>query len=168
MSQTGLALGWNASSDNVAVTGYDVYRNGAKVASARRRARARPASTCGTSYAFAVVARDAAGNSSQQAQLTVSTAACSTTLPPGDTRSAVDARPVSPPRTCRRRVSTLSWNASSDNVAVTGYDVYRNGAKVASAAPTSVEPVRLLLRHLVRVRRRRARRRRQLLPSRPS
>ena len=33
VSQTGLALSWNASSDNVAVTGYDVYRNGAKVAS---------------------------------------------------------------------------------------------------------------------------------------
>src|SRR5438093_10318156 len=32
---------------------------------------------------------------------------------------------------------TLSWNASTDNVGVTGYQVYRNGTLVASPGGTS-------------------------------
>jgi chitodextrinase len=35
-----------------------------------------------------------------------------------------------------RRVA-LVWNASSDNVGVVGYDLYRNGTRVAGATGTS-------------------------------
>ena len=67
VSQTGLTLTWNASTDNVGVTGYDVYRNGTKMATVTSTSSSQTGLACGTSYAFGVVARDAAGNSSPQA-----------------------------------------------------------------------------------------------------
>ena len=86
ISQTGLALTWSASSDNVGVTGYDVYRNDIKVASVTSSPSSQSGLACGTSYSFAVVARDAAGNSSQPAGLSASTTACSTsTITAGET-----------------------------------------------------------------------------------
>ena len=137
ITETGLTLNWNASSDNVGVTGYDVYRNGTKVASVTNTSASQSGLSCGTSYPFAVRARDAAGRTSAAAQLTVSTAACSTTPPPTtDTIS-----PSTPTGLAASSIAqtglALNWNASSDNVGVTGYDVYRNGARVASVTSTS-------------------------------
>ena len=91
IAQTGLALNWNASSDNVGVTGYDVYRNGARVASVTSTTVNQSTLSCGTSYPFAVRALDGAGRTSAAAQLTVSTAACSTTPPPDRHDAAIDA-----------------------------------------------------------------------------
>ena len=68
--------------DNVGVTGYDVLSNGTKVASVTTAVLAQSGLTCGTSYTFAVVAYDAAGNRSSQAQLVTSTSACATAPPP--------------------------------------------------------------------------------------
>jgi chitodextrinase len=82
VTQTGLTLTWNPSTDNVAVTGYDLYRNGTKVASPSSPGASQSGLACGTSYTFAVKALDAAGNQSQQAQLTVSTSACASSPPP--------------------------------------------------------------------------------------
>jgi chitodextrinase len=76
---TSLTLGWNASTDNVGVTGYDVYRNATKIASVTGTSSNQTGLACGTSYAFAVVSYDAAGNRSAQAQLTVTTTACAPT-----------------------------------------------------------------------------------------
>ena len=85
IGQTGLTLTWNASSDDVAVTGYDVYRDGVKVATVTPPSSAQAGLSCGTSYAFRVIARDAAGNSSPPADLSASTAACSPPPPAGGT-----------------------------------------------------------------------------------
>jgi hypothetical protein len=65
LSRTQVQLSWDASTDDVGVTAYDVYRNGALIASA-----APPAGyldqpvQAGTTYNYYVIARDAAGNSS--------------------------------------------------------------------------------------------------------
>jgi chitodextrinase len=82
VTQTGLTVTWNASTDNVGVTGYDVYRGGTKVATVTSTSSAQSGLVCGTSYSFGVVARDAAGNSSSQASSQASTSACSTSPPP--------------------------------------------------------------------------------------
>ena len=66
VNQTGLTLTWSASSDSVGVTGYDVYRNNTKVATVATTSAAQSGLTCGTTYAFAVSAFDAAGNHSPQ------------------------------------------------------------------------------------------------------
>ena len=66
ITQTTVALGWNASTDNVGVVGYRLLRDGS--ASRRSRRRATPTRPdCGTSYTFALEAYDAAGNVSDRA-----------------------------------------------------------------------------------------------------
>ena len=68
VTQTSLTLTWNASTDNVGVTGYDVYRNGTKMASVTSRSSSQTGLACGTSYWFGVEALDAAGNRSARVQ----------------------------------------------------------------------------------------------------
>jgi chitodextrinase len=80
VTQTSLSLAWNASTDNVRVAGYYVYRDGNRVASPSASPAPQSGLVCGTAYAFAVEAYDAAGNRSPRASTTASTSACSTTL----------------------------------------------------------------------------------------
>jgi hypothetical protein len=70
-------VSWAASTDNVGVTGYGVYRNGALLGSASSTSYSFAGLVCGTSYTFAVDAFDAAGNRSSQASVNASTSACS-------------------------------------------------------------------------------------------
>ena len=77
VTQTGMTVAWTAATDNVGVTGYDVYRNGTKIGSTASPTYALASLTCNT-VTVAVVAYDAAGNRSTKTQLSTSTAACST------------------------------------------------------------------------------------------
>ncbi|POX45411.1 chitinase [Streptomyces sp. Ru71] len=61
-SSSSVSLKWNASSDNVGVTGYDVYSGASKVASASGTSATVSGLSASTSYTFTVKARDAAGN----------------------------------------------------------------------------------------------------------
>ncbi len=82
-----MTLSWNASTDNVGVTGYDAYRNSAMTGStaAGTRTYTFGGLTCGTSYTLGVEARDAAGNRSGRATITGATSPC--TPPPHDAAS---------------------------------------------------------------------------------
>jgi chitodextrinase len=55
-------LTWNAATDNVGVTGYRVYRNGALLASPAATSYTDYAVSRKTTYRYAVRALDAAGN----------------------------------------------------------------------------------------------------------
>ena len=128
--QSSLTLTWDASSDNVAVVGYDVSLNGSRVNSVPQTSYRFTGLSCGTSYTLGVAALDAAGNRSTVSTLTTATAACPDTTPP------------SAPSNLQVSVSdqsslTLTWSASSDNVAVVGYDVSLNGSRVNSVSQTS-------------------------------
>jgi Concanavalin A-like lectin/glucanases superfamily len=59
-----VTLSWSAASDNVGVSGYDVYRNGVKVGSAADTGYVDSGLTNGTTYSYYVMAYDAAGNKS--------------------------------------------------------------------------------------------------------
>ncbi len=73
-TQTGFTLNWAASTDNVGVTGYEVYRNGTLAASPTTNTTTLTGLSAGTTYAMTVKARDAAGNlSAASATLSVST-----------------------------------------------------------------------------------------------
>ena len=129
ITQSSLTLNWTASTDNVAVTGYDVYQNGIKINGANVTGTSYNVSglIALTSYDFYVVAKDAAGNISA-ASNTVNVITPDTqapTAPSGLASSNLTATSL-----------TLNWNASTDNVAVTGYDVYQNGIKINVAAVT--------------------------------
>ena len=126
-----LSLSWGVSSDNVAVTGYGAYRNGVLQGTTAATAYTFTGLACGTSYTLAVDAYDGAGNRSSSAAVSASTAACGT-----------DSTPPTVPTNEHFTGSTqtsisLAWNASTDNVGVTGYRVYLDGSAVGTTASTS-------------------------------
>jgi chitodextrinase len=132
VTSSSVTLSWTASTDNVGVTGYDVYNGTALAASVATTSASLSGLTANTSYSFTVKAKDAAGNvSAASTALSVKTAAAADTTAPtaptGLTSSAVTSSSV-----------TLSWTASTDNVGVTGYDVYNGATLAASVATTSV------------------------------
>ena len=57
-------LSWSGATDNVSVTGYDVFKNGTLLASVTGTTYQATGLTPATSYSFTVTAKDAAGNSS--------------------------------------------------------------------------------------------------------
>lgn len=63
-TQTTTNLSWSASTDNVGVTGYEVYQDGNLKTTVTTTTYAVTGLTAGTSYAFSVKAKDAAGNAS--------------------------------------------------------------------------------------------------------
>jgi chitodextrinase/C1A family cysteine protease len=131
ITQTTLTLTWTASTDNVGVTGYDIYSNGSLLGSVTGTSANVTGLTASTTYSFYVKAKDAAGNISA-ASNTISV----TTLAPPDTQA-----PTAPTNLAASNVTQttlmLSWTASTDNVAVTGYQVYRGGTLIGTTASTS-------------------------------
>jgi chitodextrinase len=130
IAQTAVTLSWAASTDNVGVSGYRLFRNGSQVGTASSTSYVFAALACGTSYTFGVAAVDAAGNASSTAAVSASTSACpDTTAPSAPTGLSASAT--------AQTSTTLSWAGASDNVGVTGYRVFLNGASVATAFTTS-------------------------------
>ena len=64
VTSSSVNLSWSASSDNVGVTAYDVYRNGALATSVSGTSTTISGLAGSTAYQFYVRARDAAGNTS--------------------------------------------------------------------------------------------------------
>ncbi|MBT8079144.1 MAG: metallophosphoesterase [Gammaproteobacteria bacterium] len=91
ITETSLNLSWQAATDNVAVTGYRVSRDGNVVADADMLSYADSGLAEGTSYDYSVIAYDSAGNESAPATLTATTDEAPVANPPppggGDTGS---------------------------------------------------------------------------------
>jgi endonuclease I len=62
VTASGVSLNWNASTDNVGVTGYDIYQNGSFVQAVTSNTITLTNLTASTTYTFFVRAKDAAGN----------------------------------------------------------------------------------------------------------
>ncbi len=78
-TQATIALSWTAATDNVAVTGYDVFVNGTINNTATLTARTYTVSglTAGTTYSIYVAAKDAAGNTKSSNIISVATSGVS-------------------------------------------------------------------------------------------
>ncbi|TJY38259.1 fibronectin type III domain-containing protein [Cohnella pontilimi] len=85
VSASQINLTWTASTDNVGVTGYDVYRNGSLAGSATSTSYSDTGLAASTTYSYTVKARDAAGNVSA-----ASNTASATTQSGGGTETALD------------------------------------------------------------------------------
>jgi len=79
LTPNGFTLSWNASADNIGVTGYEVAKNGTSLGTASGTSRSIPGLIPSTLYVMTVRALDAAGNASGWATLNV------TTSPPNST-----------------------------------------------------------------------------------
>jgi chitodextrinase len=124
---TSISLNWTDSTDTIGVTGYKVYRGATLIASPTVSNYVDTGLTASTAYSYSVTALDAAGNeSAHSSTLTVSTAAvpADSTAPSAPTGLAVSTKTATS--------VSLSWTASTDNIAVTGYNVFRGASLVGS------------------------------------
>ncbi|WP_214102736.1 glycosyl hydrolase family 18 protein [Acrocarpospora catenulata] len=132
VTSSSVSLAWDASTDNVGVTGYLIYRGGTLVTTVTGTTYTDTGRAASTSYTYQVRARDAANNQSglsNSVTATTSGTGGDTTAPsvPGNLRSTgVTSSSVS-----------LAWNASTDNVGVTGYLIYRGGTLVTTVTGTT-------------------------------
>jgi parallel beta-helix repeat protein len=117
-------LAWNASTDNVAVTGYTITRNGAVIATVTGTSYSDSGVTTGTKYSYQVTARDAAGNQSTGSNLV------ELAFDTGHLGTADKEKPNAPAAlragTVTGSTVELIWSPATDNVGVTRYKVYRD------------------------------------------
>ncbi|MTB50988.1 S8 family serine peptidase [Lewinella sp. W8] len=130
ITTSSMDLSWNASSDNVGVTGYNVYQGSTLLGTVTGTSATITGLAEGTTYTFSVTATDDAGNESGAASVTA------TTLTAGDSSP-----PTTPTNLAASNITTssldLTWNASSDNVGVTGYNVYQGSTLLGSVTGTA-------------------------------
>ncbi|MFJ5279769.1 discoidin domain-containing protein [Streptomyces parvulus] len=123
-----IRLTWNASSDDTAVTGYDVYANGELLTSVGGNVTAytdtRPG---GATVTYHVRAKDAAGNVSGNSNTVTRRG------DDGDTQAPTAPSNLALTEPAAGQVR-LTWSPSSDNKGVTGYDVYADNRLLKSVA----------------------------------
>jgi len=227
-STSQINLSWNASSDNIGVTGYRIYRGGTQITTTSNTTYQDTGLSSSTTYSYTVSAYDAAGNESVQSSAFSATTLSSSNSPPvlsvianitvnegaaitlnptatdpnGDVLSftysgwmtsssyttnyndsgthtvtvtvsdgaltdfqvvtiivkdvdttgggQTDTIPPTTPASLTAKGTSssqiiLSWNASTDNVGVIGYRVYRDGTQIATTTNTSYQDTGLSL-----------------------
>lgn len=131
ITSSSLQLTWTASTDNVGVTGYDVYMNGTLKTSVTSTTTSITGLSASTTYSFYAKAKDLAGNLS----------ANSTTINATTTVFVDTTAPTTPTNLVASSITTtslnLTWTTSTDNVGVTGYDIYMNGTLNSSVTTSS-------------------------------
>lgn len=116
---------WQGATDNVGVERYELLREGEVVAQAAGAWGEERDLRPGARYCYAVRAVDPAGNRSA-----ASGTACAVTpdVTPPSVPGALAAQPVSP------SAMYLAWEAATDDVAVSGYEIVRDHEVVAQVA----------------------------------
>ena len=120
ITSSGFVVTWNASTDNIGVTGYKLYLNGTFQSNYSGTTATLSGLTQATVYSVKIAAYDGAGNLSAQ-----STALSVTTSSSTDTQA-----PTVPTGLASSNITSsgfiITWTASTDNVGVTGYNLYLN------------------------------------------
>ena len=122
-------LSWSASSDNVAVTSYDVFVNGNLYKNTTTNSMVVTGLDSDTDYSITVLAKDIANNSSAQSAAV-------------NIKTLVDNEAPSIPQNILINNQTttsfvVSWDASTDNTAVTLYDVFVDTVLNGTTSETS-------------------------------
>jgi parallel beta-helix repeat protein len=125
VSATQIDLSWTASTDDTAVIGYYIYRGGTVIDSTPKTSYSDTELTAETYYCYTVTAYDASGNESAFSTQVCDTT-CALSAPTGLTAAVMSATQID-----------LSWTASTDDIVVIGYNIYKNETKIASAPDTS-------------------------------
>jgi hypothetical protein len=130
VSSSQIDLSWDASTDDVGVAGYRIYRDNVLVHTSPTNAYADTGLDPGTEYEYEVSAIDGVSNASAR-----STPDSATTQASADTEA-----PSVPQNLVATAVSSsqidLTCAASTDNIAVTGYNIYRDNVLV-DTSPTN-------------------------------
>ncbi len=136
VAATSATVSWSASTDNVGVTGYRIFNGSTQIGSTTGALSYNLTGlTSNTAYNITVKAVDAAGNVSA-----ASNAVSFTTL----NVSGPDTQAPSAPTglhvmgTSTSTTIPLMWNASTDNVGVTGYQVFNGNTLVATVSGSTL------------------------------
>ncbi|MDT8912265.1 PQQ-dependent sugar dehydrogenase [Amycolatopsis sp. PS_44_ISF1] len=130
-----VTFAWDAATDNVGVAFYDVYHDGQLMKSVSGTTRSTSLTVAaGVTWGLYVNARDAAGNVSQ------ASATVAVTPPQCQPDSQPPSAPTKLTGTASGTTVTLNWTASTDNIGVRAYDVYRDGARVGTVSGTATAP----------------------------
>jgi YD repeat-containing protein len=130
VSWSTVSLSWSASTDNVGVAGYKVYRNGSQIGTTASPSYTDRTTSPSAGYSYTVSAYDGAGNTSAQSD------AAAVTTPAEPAPAAPTGLTGSPASNSQ---VNLSWNPASDSggPGIAGYRVYRNGSQIATTSSTS-------------------------------
>ncbi|MFD0991950.1 endonuclease [Tenacibaculum geojense] len=120
ITMTSIDVSWTASTDNVEVTGYEVYVNNVLEVITTNTMVTIGDLSSNTTYSFTVLAKDLINNKSE-----LSTPVNGTTL-------ADNEAPSTPANVVASNITdtsfNVSWDASTDNIAVVGYDIFLDGS----------------------------------------
>jgi chitodextrinase len=122
-------LTWTASTDNVGVIGYQVFRDNVQIATSLTASFSDTGVQPQTTHSYKVVAFDAGGNFSAASNIASVTTPADTMAPSAPTNLTATTNGLG-------QVS-LSWSASTDNVSVAGYRIFRNSVQIATASSPS-------------------------------
>jgi uncharacterized protein (TIGR03790 family) len=126
VSSTQINVSWSASTDNVAVTGYQVFRNGSLAGTATALSYSDTGLAASTTYSYTVAAFDAAGNVSSQSAPAIATTLTPDTIPPTVSITA----PVTNATVSNTVVVSATAN---DNVAVANVQFQLNGMNLGAS-----------------------------------
>jgi len=130
-TSSSFTLAWTASTDAVGVSGYDVYKDNVYYGTTTSTSLAITNLTANSPYSMTVKAKNAAGGVSAASTPLIVTTAKVESIPPSIPTGLLNTTPTT-------TTFTLLWSASTDNVAVTGYDVYKDGVFYGSTNSTSL------------------------------
>ena len=141
VTASSIQLLWNASSDNFGIAGYNVYRDSTLISTTTNTSFFDSNLQAATTYQYRVEAFDAANNTTSSNTFSISTSATQK----ADTRAPT--APGNLKTSAAPSVSNiqLQWTASTDNVAVLGYRIFRDGTLLTTETSlsfndTSVSP----------------------------
>lgn len=106
LTQTGVTLNWTAATDNVAVTGYEVYNGASLLTTVTGTTHNVTGLTASTEYTFWVKAKDAANNVASGTSVTFTTTAAADTTPPNPVTGLTAGTPTA-------TTVPLSWTLST-------------------------------------------------------
>ncbi|GEM_PF-948169 len=129
-SETQADLTWTASTDNVGVAGYKIFRDGVQIGTSETNSYSDETCESGERYVYEVSAYDAVGNESDKSVPAEIVMPGADVTPPS-VPEIISANGVSPTQI------DLAWTTSTDNVGVVGYKIYRNGVQVGTTTDTS-------------------------------
>jgi len=124
-------LSWTAATDNVAVTGYRIYRDGGPAPINTVNGTTFSDAGLSGTHSYAVSAIDAADNESG-----LSNVASATVVVSGDTTPPTAPSGLTATADLATGTIALSWTASTDDVAVSGYRVFRDNGTTPIATVT--------------------------------
>ena len=132
IEQTSLKLNWEISTDNVGIEKYQIMINGFHHSYVTTNSKIITGLTPGTDYNFAVIAFDISGNTSGYSNWVFIT-----------TESEIDNKPPSTPQNLNvveigETDVLLNWEASTDNLGVKHYNIYKNSVFESTSSGTGI------------------------------